>query len=319
MFPYPEMISFVDWDYLQDPITVNLLDNNSHLPTGEKQLILQRDSDYNLRGLLTFRDPDYLNHYLSRKNDDVVIGKIHEGFQIKCKTNDDSTITLDSCFISGFSSNENSEYPFSVVLCFNELRIKFSEREPFRLREWYLNGSKSIESLDSTFLHQCSKEQFKSKATIDYSKNSGAHSFSHHYIWGKLSEFKFLLAKVPVNEPQWSTNIQIEYHKDWGKIPEQNERIKMEEACSFVLGKHLLSLGYSVYDENEDLIEISAHNPCGAMTQKGFVHNPNMDPFEFLFFLQVMLKDFLIPYCLITLSNGIVLIYLMHCGPIGFH
>lgn len=82
MQAYSEMRSFIDWDFFKKPVVVRQIQENDNLPTGEKEILIQRDSEYNLQAHLLFNDYNFLNKYFQNRNNGV-IGSIVEGFQIK--------------------------------------------------------------------------------------------------------------------------------------------------------------------------------------------------------------------------------------------
>jgi hypothetical protein len=277
---YSDIISFIDWDFFKSPSSIAKVSDIASFPEGEKEIVLQRDDEYNLTGKLYFQDKTFFQKIHDERNKENVAGKVYDGFDVIGSYSNNALISLKSCRLGGLSYPGGKDFLGSADLNFNELNIKFTEKAPTRLREWYLNGPSqraSIESAEQKILRQCSKERFLSNEKLDLAENFGPCCLSKHYLWGKNSDYKFLLAKVPIEESKWSTNIQIEYHKDWGKIPEPDERLKIEELCSFVFGKHLLSLGYTAYDSDENIVEVYAHSPWGQ-DAKTFCSQPEYPP-----------------------------------------
>jgi len=86
--------------------------------------------------------------------------------------------------------------------------------------------------------------------------------FGVDFLRIQTCDFQFLVSRVPRGiGPSWSSNIGIEYRRAWGRIPDANEREKIEELCSFVFGRQLLPVGYTIYDKDEHLVEGCALNP----------------------------------------------------------
>jgi hypothetical protein len=278
MVHYPEFTSFIDWELLKSPLEICTIKDSPHILQGEQQVIVERDSEYNLKGTLFSKNTNILN-LLPRNNQPA--GSIYHGFQVQGTTKDHAAVILESCRIRDINTtNNNPTFNIMANLKFNKLSIKYSEKKVTRLREWYLNGPNNasiIDSKDPTSLHQCSKEQLLLSDSSIQSQTFGPNYYSDHYIWGKNKDYKFLLARVPVEGPKWSTNIQIEYHIDWGGIPSNNERQKIEELCSFVFGKHLLSVGHTTYDQTENIIEASVCSPWGY-NARFFCAQPEMPP-----------------------------------------
>ena len=90
----------------------------------------------------------------------------------------------------------------------------------------------------------------------------GPMSISDDFLRIQNGDIQFLITKVPKEiGPSWSANIGIEYSKKWGKIPDPTEREMIRELCSFVLGRQLLLVGYTLYNENGNPVEEYACNP----------------------------------------------------------
>lgn len=93
---------------------------------------------------------------------------------------------------------------------------------------------------------------------------SGHSSISRDFLKVDFSDFKFLIAEVPKEfGPKWSSNIGIEYRKEWGRIPNEDEREMISELCSFVFGCQLLLIGNTIYDKEEQVVGGYARNPWG--------------------------------------------------------
>lgn len=160
--------------------------------------------------------------------------------------------------------------------------MKCSENAQSHLTEWYVNGPSYVcfGSAEGKVIQYCTIERFLSNRNQINSTNTQlANCFSTEFIWGKNKDFKFLIIKISTFGPKWSTNVGIEYHKDWGRIPEPDERLKIEELCSFVFGKHLLSVGHTAYDKDENIVEVYAHSPWGHST-KYFCSKPEYPPIQ---------------------------------------
>ncbi|MBN1245522.1 hypothetical protein JXA31_08010 [Candidatus Bathyarchaeota archaeon] len=257
-----DIISFEDWDFLKNPVTINEIVDHAKLPQGAKKIILERDDNYNLKGTLKFEDLKFLPER------DVVAGSFDAGFKVEGISDDGLTsCVLESCHIGSISFKGANDFVGTADLRISKLKMRCSENTPIHLREWYVNGPSSyvpFRSAEGKWIQYCTEEQFLSKRNQKNSTNIPiANCFSTQVIWCKTKEFRFLITKIPTHGPKWSTNVGIEYHEDWGRIPEIDERLKIEALCSFVFGKHLLSVGCTTYDEDENIVEVYAHSPWG--------------------------------------------------------
>jgi len=273
------ILSFIDWDFLKNPVFINKIVDHANLPKGAKKIVLERDDDYNLKGTLKFEDLKFF------PKNNVVSGSFDKGFNITGVSDDDSiSYVLESCHVDHIVLKGGSDFIGTADLRINKFKMNCSEKTPLHLREWYVNGPKFFRfgSAEGQIMQYCAREHFVS---IRKQKNStdaqSANHFSTELIWGKNSDYKFLITKIPTLGPKWSTNMGIEYHIDWGRIPEPVERLKIEELCSFVFGKHLLSVGHTAYDEDENIVEVYANSPWGY-SAKSFCSEPEYPPIRIL-------------------------------------
>jgi len=61
--------------------------------------------------------------------------------------------------------------------------------------------------------------------------------------------------------PSWSTNLSISYFEEYGRIPSIEERKQIREYLSFFIGKRLMYIGESSFDENGNQIGFVMENP----------------------------------------------------------
>jgi hypothetical protein len=252
----------MDWDFLKNPISIDKISDNINLPKFIKKIVLERDEDYNLKGTLKFEDTTFFPKH------NEVAGSFDEGFIIEGASDDNSiAYTLDSCHIRKVTFGVASGFAGTADLRFNKLNMKFSENCQTHLTEWYVNGPNNVlfGSTEGRILkYYTTKERYLLNLKLKDSTNKVLdHGSSIQLIWGKCEDFNFLIHTVSSLGPKWSTNVGIEYREDWGRIPKPHERVKIEELCSFVFGKHLLSVGYTTYDKDENIIDIHAQSPWG--------------------------------------------------------
>jgi hypothetical protein len=273
----PDITLYLDWDFLQKPVTITKIVDNINLPRGAKKVVLERDNEYNLKGTLKFEDLKFF----PRCND--VAGIFYEGFDIQGFSDNDSTsFILESCHIGSIAFQGASDFVGTADLRFNKFKMKCSGNIPSHLTEWYVNGPSyyvCLRSAEGKVMQYCTRECFLSNANqINSTNTSLANCFSTEFMWGKNKDYKFLIIRIPSTfGPKWSTNVGIEYHEDWGRIPEPVERLTIEELCSFVFGKHLLSVGYTAYDKDENIVEVYANSPWGH-SAKSFCSKPEYPP-----------------------------------------
>jgi hypothetical protein len=277
-----DILPYLEWDFLNKPVSITKVDDNDNLPKGKKKILIERDEDYNLKAILQFEDPKF-GHTSSN-----VAGSFSKGFQISGYSNSGLlSCVLESCHVGNIhitrNLNEGVEVKGTATLIFDGVKIRHGENNASHLIEWYVNGPK--DSVFSGFTERkverkYIRERFVSREKKVDSVNISLESFGGptDLIWINNGNFQFLVSKVPNKiGPNWSTNIGIEYRTAWGRIPQPDERLKIEELCSFVFGRQLLSVGYTIYDQDEQLLEVSAHDPWGKAA-KSFCSRPDYPP-----------------------------------------
>ena len=262
-FPY------LEWEVLREPVTITEVKDKPELPKGQKRIVIDRDDNYNLRATLSFNSP--LGNDLPTPS--AAAGSFSEKFDIQGSYYDLVHYTLESCLIENTTIRlvpEDKELFNTANLFFNGLRIKYkNENEGSRLTEWYLNGPRqhvfrrvTNRKLSTVFSRMRLAAKDDKTDSIEVSREGSGGGVD--FVSIEAGDLKFLVSKVPKEVgPSWSSNIGIEYHKDWGRIPDVVEREKIEELCSFVFGRQFLSVGYTIYDRDNNVVEGYASNPWG--------------------------------------------------------
>lgn len=260
-FPY------LEWEVLREPVTITEVEDKPELPKGQKRIVIDRDDNYNLRATLSFISP--LKIDLPKPS---AAGSFAEGFDIQGSYYDLVHYTLESCVIGNTTIRlvEGKGSSNTADLLFNGVRIKYkNENEGSRLTEWYLNGPRqsvfhrTTNRKLSTIFSRVRLAAKDDKADSIEVSTEGS-SVGGDFLSIKAGDLQFLVAKVPKEVgPSWSSNIGIEYHKDWGRIPDVVEREEIKELCSFVFGRQFLSVGYTLYDRDNKVVEGYANNPWG--------------------------------------------------------
>lgn len=263
-------LPYLEWEILREPITITKVDSRIELPKGKKKIVVNRDEDYNLRATLYFKDSAFKGDL---RQSSAIAGSFPERFDIQGSYFDSVFYTLESCLIGDTTIHmihEGQESVDTAILNFQRLRIRYkNEEEGTHLIEWYLNGPENdvfCRVTDRKVLSSFFRERFASKEdkidSIEISRE--ARSGGVDFLRIEACDFQFLITKVPNGiGPKWSSNIGIEYRKAWGRIPDMYEREKVEELCSFIFGRQLLPVGYTIYDQSENIVEGYAVNPWG--------------------------------------------------------
>jgi hypothetical protein len=262
-FPY------LEWEVLREPVTITEVEDETELPKGQKRIVIDRDDNYNLRATLSFNS--HLGDDLPKPS--AVVGSFPEEFDIQGSYHDLVHYTLESCLIKNTTirlAPEDKGLSNTADLLFNGLRMKTKNRnEGSRLTEWCLNGPRqdvfrrvTNRKLSTVFSRMRLAAKDDKIDSIEVSREGSDDGVD--FVSIKAGDLQFLVAKAPKEVgPSWSSNIGIEYHKEWGRIPDVDEREKIEELCSFVFGRQFLSVGYTIYDRDNNVVEGYANNPWG--------------------------------------------------------
>lgn len=259
------VIPHLEWEVMHEPITIPKVDDTKELPEGEKRMVITRNECYNLQAAL-------FTEYLPKMKDRRRCG-FAELFEIKGSDSYDRRCILESCDCVGYKKDRVARgRSYEVALSIQGLKIRpKTETESVWLTEWYLNGPKSNRVFRNSTTRKMSKTILRERLAHNDEKIhsievSGADPYctSCDYLRIETGDLQFLIAKAPEGiGPNWSSNIGIEYRKDWGRIPNENEREKIRELCSFVFGRQLLIVGHTSYDEDDNIVEEYACDPWG--------------------------------------------------------
>jgi hypothetical protein len=275
---------YLEWEALREPITISKVDDIPEIPKGEKKITINRDEDYNLRATLCFGD---LAFGKVLRQSSAVAGSIHEGFDVQGSRFESIFYTLESCLIGTTTFNivlegQDSQM-HTAILNFRGLGIKHkNEKEGTHRTEWYLNGPNEdvfCRDTDRRISSRFFRDRFAKEDKIDSIEISrDSQSSGVDFLRINVGDLQFLVSRVPHGlGPSWSSNIGIEYRKKWGRIPDTQERENIEELCSFIFGRQLLSVGYTIYDQDENMVEGHVHHPWGR-NARSFCSKPDKPP-----------------------------------------
>jgi hypothetical protein len=80
----------------------------------------------------------------------------------------------------------------------------------------------------------------------------------------RTPDVRALVSQVPKEfGPEWSGRLAIEYRAEWGPLPDEEIRDAVSEIAGFLLGRHLLPVGYTTFDEDGRPVREFARTPWG--------------------------------------------------------
>ena len=221
------------------------------------ELCVSRDENYNIK-ISCVR---YLNQYKEKKQRPVVPKRefvpgeaIPEG-RLEIKVFDDYTVTFTPMYCNGYESKlDKTNY---LLSCYH-IEGKGMKKTSV-IKEWILNGS-------DRGLYFCANSKFEYKVEGSVSGTYGELEFpikeeqkeqeyNGRFIHIKYKDTAFDLHFVGKNYgPSWSTNLSISYFEEYGRIPSIEERKQIREYLSFFIGKRLIYVGETSFDEKGNQI-----------------------------------------------------------------
>lgn len=264
-----KQFSYLEWEFLEEPIVISKINATEKLPQGKKEIKVFRDDHYMLNGIITGKEDPYF--FQERKFG--LPGENVDQFNISGSDYEDYyKYSIQFCFLGESkvqTKEEDTNWKVNIKM-FSIKRTNINENKADTLIDWYLNGPNQQIFCHSTkrdFLYKYIRERSITIDEILHSLEAENSKGSTDFDFIKLNAFDntFLITRVPKEYgPIWSNNIGIEYKNKWGKIPSEEERIMIFELCSFIFGCQLLQIGYTLYDEENNLVEEYACNPWGT-------------------------------------------------------
>lgn len=255
-------LEHLEWEFLQNKFQIDKIILNTNLPPNTERIEVWRDESYNIKARLFATEKrdsnkDYLKESIS--------GKLREPFTIKGSTEFGSIdVELRNCFIErheiGWDERDGGDAEkIELDLLTSGMKVNMINiSETVRLTDWYLNAPHNLYlprltkrniSLDFKRLRNSVEE-----ANLEYSSKSSGSKQDFAFV--DTNQVKFIISKVDDDfGPEWSNKIGIEYIKKIGSIPEKETRESISEIVSFILGKQLLHVGYTKYNNDGKIVE----------------------------------------------------------------
>ena len=279
----PPFIDHLEWEGLNQPYQIGKYEplKTRLFPGFNNNIKVFRDDEYRIIGVLSgdFENPleleplqyETLSSYMPRPQRNINFSDIAGEYEIRF-----------SYKKFNYSYGREGKGSFESDMNISYLRRKFSESVKLGwLTEWFLNGEKL--DIGGTISYNLCKKYNRRIDKPDYPVLGHSHklnyldddlsqsyyqqqSYSKGYIFVEFKDESgedkcFTIQDVPDNYgPSWSQNVSIEYKNEWW-MPSLEERIKINEIVSFLIGRQLISIGYTKYDKKGRTIEDYVNNP----------------------------------------------------------
>ena len=270
LMPLTQYLPHQEWEFLHQEYHIKNPPIPKSLPGIPRLLELKRNDQYLLEA--TISGP------LGKR--DIVEEQTSPGgfvrpFEIK-GTDQDETYELTGCIIRNSPREITTSEISTVVGRFQadlyvhkvrQIRVQ-PQSSPSWLTEWYLNGVHSARFLRRSTTRLRTSEYIRGREVYKEQEHrfeaGDLRSDSADYAYIRCPDFGFIIHEVPEGlGPVWSKNVGIEYREEFGRIPDPSEREAISEIVGFVMGKHLLNVGYSAFDESGNPLERCAVQPLG--------------------------------------------------------
>lgn len=229
------------------------------------EFYLSRDDGYNIRISCVSR----LNKLVKEsriqqiEKKDFKAGEEVKPGKIKAELFGSYHLEMSPCYDNGSIGNfEKIEYQIS---CYH-VEGKTVEKKATVLKEWILNGSRTGMRfygnsqfkfhVDETIYGEYGGLKFPESDTQDMIVCGGRFT---HILY---KDTAFDINYVGTNYgPKWSENFGISYFEKYGRIPNEEEREVIRFYLGFFMGKHLMYVGNSSYDDLGNQIGFVMENP----------------------------------------------------------
>ncbi len=223
------------------------------------ELCVSRDDDYNIK-IICVR---YLNRLkketkskrITQKREIIPGSVVPEG-KLEIKIFDNYIVNFGPIYFNGYESKlDKTNYKLS---CYR-IEGKSTTNKPSVIKEWVLNGSQSglFFCGNSNFEYKVEGSVFGSYGDMEFPVKE---SLEEQEYYGRFIHIKYKDTAFDIHfvgdkyGPSWSTNLSISYFEKYGRIPSIDERKQIRDYLSFFIGKRLIYVGESSFDENGNKI-----------------------------------------------------------------
>ncbi len=222
------------------------------------ELCVSRDGDYNI----SISCVRYLNRYKEKKHkpvtkkQEIMPGSTVPEGKLEIKIFDNYSVKFEPLYYNGYESKlDKTNYKLS---CYH-VEGKSMTKTPSVIKEWILNGSRSglFFCGNSKFEYRVEGSVFGKYGDMEFPVKE---SLEEQEYYGRFIHIRYKDTAFDIHfvgdkyGPSWSTNLSISYFEKYGRIPSVDERKQIREYLSFFIGKRLIYVGETSFDENGDEI-----------------------------------------------------------------
>ncbi len=251
-----------EWESLRNPWAVDNLVESPILPPGSERVELQRDGQYGIEAKIVGTLEDFTADLLPGTGEP---GVIMPDYRIEGASHFGSFgYELDHCVVGSASISGNGRLEADLKTS-RARRTATGERGPQAwLTAWYLNAHKGSLLYPRTVRQELEETYRRSRSYPEEETTfkGGGYLTIGGYAYVETPDLCFVLEHAPEEtEPSWSRNYAIEYREEWGGVPDEETRASIANIVSFVMGRSLISVGHTSFDEQGRVIEEVAISP----------------------------------------------------------
>jgi hypothetical protein len=254
----------IEWEALQDTWEIEDPKESPALPRGAEKIHVWRNDRYKIEakvmGTPTGSEDDMLPNYGEP-------GTIMPDFEIEGSGMLGEVLYQLSHCVPGRVTVKAGE-SFRADLTTYRVQRTSWRREPTPpvwLTEWYLNAYRRRPFIYTRIVQRELKEEYRKERDflgVDITFRGQELGSTSKCAFVETSDVSFIVEPVPKDIcPPWSNCLGIEYREDLGGIPGADVRDAVAEIVSFVMGRPLIHVGYTSFDEGGIPIEQVAVNP----------------------------------------------------------
>lgn len=254
----------IEWEGLRLPWEVEDLAESPILPPGSEKIRLWRDEQYRIAAKIVGTPAGSPSDLLP---DHGEVGEIIPDYRIEGTSHHGGyQYELDHCVVNRASmKGEELEADLKTYRARRVLTTDSGSQA--WLTEWYLNAHKG-ELLYPRLVKRERQETYRREREYPEEKVTfkGSWTETHgQYAFVETSDLSFAIERVPRDlSPQWCRSLSIEYRDEWAQVPDEKTRESIANAVSFIMGRHLIGVGHTSFDERGRSLEEVVVSPRQA-------------------------------------------------------
>ena len=263
----------LEWEATDYPLLIeNPISKNGYyrIPPNSR-IKVWRNNHYKLAGKIEGTTTDHKAFDYREPGRDLKDGHVIKGDTFVTERNKmDQSYQFFDCYVANtnYQLVRDGEFTtaFDGILNFKSFAETSSSQDFFKINRWYLSGKiNAVFPRSTERTYQNSHTKFRHGIDIQTEKldHNRARGFSRDFFLIDSGGVKCIVQKAHRQFlPDWANGICIEFRKDFG-IPDDETQIAVAELIGFILGTQLLDIGFTEYNDKDQVIGKFANDPWG--------------------------------------------------------